>query len=1194
MNQATNSQENRYRALSPRTKIETGEEYFNALDWAMKQEDVLNIAVSGPYGSGKSSIIESFLERKGIKEKVCRVSLAAFNAKDKSRMSNRWRHSEIADKIVEEELEKGILKQLMYSVPASQIPKSRYQRLQNDSEKANLKLAALIFVVICCLFVFVAPKNLRAMAKLFILSAIPIIWALTKLIAWCKKSGNIKEISVFGRAVIKKGDDYEKSIFNRELDEIIYFFESTGTNIVIFEDLDRFENVGIFVKIRELNHILNSRKGSNPIRFIYAVRDDLFTDYEERTKFFDFIIPVVPCVSASNSREKLREMLNFENNATKSADYDISARFINLIAPYISDMRVIAQICNEFAIYHSILKNKQGLKLSDKNLFAMTTFKNTCPKDFAELVSGSSKSIVLKAFENKQAYIKKKHDGINADCDAEKQKIREAEQEVLVKIRDLKTAMIGSLVNPPAPVIQVGTYPYSRILEEEFDLNNLDRNVSMIVYDTNRNQVNIPNISRYIAENGDYIRRINMAREGVEDYREAAMQNIERYEAQKKELNILPLKEIIEEYGTGWLDEDVTNNQLLLFLLRHGYIDENYADYINYFYPNSITKEDMNFILAVRGHQSEYANDYQLNNVETVCDYLDVSEFRQKEVLNLGLVDYVLGEKTASEQMRLLISQLSNRSEESISFVKQYLEKGKNQKTFIRYLRQKYSTFWKDTIQRFNISKEKQFEYLSLMVEFADIGDVIAQEGDSISEKALSGFLKKHPDALKSLASVPVSRQVELIKELDISFSDLETKDLAEEIKEVIFANRHYELNPKMIRRIFEWKNSDLVRKLSTSNYAAVIELGYEPLLSYIHDNFAEYVSNVILSTEKSSRNGETVVNEMLIRLLPENKELSCSLIDHEEGVWEKIESCYNSDDKEIDEDSKKLIWEHLLTTDKVRCSWHNFAAFYEKFGQTPEWISYFERNIDALLEESSGLGEGDEIVKKLWSAVKSLEAFRKLILKTEPNIENLNLEDLGKEKVEIMIEEKVLKFSSEIWEELEEIAPANKLVCAENCHEEFANGIGELSVSPDEIDYLLKSRAFADDEKLKLIRSLGSKEITPNLAKTIANLEFKVDKSYLEDAWRLLEWSDRIRLLTNQCEQYTGDELAEKFKELPEEYVQLAERSRHKAELANTEENRLLLEALRSHSDKYITKHSVKENDDARLVAWVKERRAL
>src|SRR5690606_30541975 len=99
-----------------------------------------------------------------------------------------------------------------------------------------------------------------------------------------------------------------KSILNHHLDEIIYFFEVTPYNVVIIEDLDRFQQTEIFTKLREINLLLNNSKKTKhkEIVFIYAVRDDMFTD-KERTKFFDFIIPIIPVVNSSNSSQKLLE-----------------------------------------------------------------------------------------------------------------------------------------------------------------------------------------------------------------------------------------------------------------------------------------------------------------------------------------------------------------------------------------------------------------------------------------------------------------------------------------------------------------------------------------------------------------------------------------------------------------------------------------------------------------------------------------------------------------------------------------------------------------------------------------------------------------------------------------------------------------------------------------------------------------------
>lgn len=84
----------------------------------------------------------------------------------------------------------------------------------------------------------------------------------------------------------------------------MYFFEVTKYRIVFFEDLDRLNDISIFVHLRELNNLLNNDDSikEKPIVFIYAVKDNIFTK-EDRTKFFDFIIPVIPVINSTNSGE---------------------------------------------------------------------------------------------------------------------------------------------------------------------------------------------------------------------------------------------------------------------------------------------------------------------------------------------------------------------------------------------------------------------------------------------------------------------------------------------------------------------------------------------------------------------------------------------------------------------------------------------------------------------------------------------------------------------------------------------------------------------------------------------------------------------------------------------------------------------------------------------------------------------------
>ena len=135
-------------------------------------------------------------------------------------------------------------------------------------------------------------------------------------------------------AEIEIGTEVSKSALNTYLDEILYFFEVSKYSVVFIEDLDRFEQSDIFVKLRELNQLINnSKKVKQNVVFVYAIKDEMFMN-KERTKFFDFIIPVIPVINNSNSKEKLQTIL-------KKSNYEISQDLISNISIFIDDMRLL-------------------------------------------------------------------------------------------------------------------------------------------------------------------------------------------------------------------------------------------------------------------------------------------------------------------------------------------------------------------------------------------------------------------------------------------------------------------------------------------------------------------------------------------------------------------------------------------------------------------------------------------------------------------------------------------------------------------------------------------------------------------------------------------------------------------------------------------------------------------------------------
>lgn len=78
------------------------------------------------------------------------------------------------------------------------------------------------------------------------------------------------------------------------------------------------------------------------------------------------------------------------------------------VAPFISDMRVLQNIYNEFVVYKKTLQTEQHLKLSDEQMMAIIVFKNLYPRDFADIQG--EEGIIKKAFQDKNSYIIEKRE----------------------------------------------------------------------------------------------------------------------------------------------------------------------------------------------------------------------------------------------------------------------------------------------------------------------------------------------------------------------------------------------------------------------------------------------------------------------------------------------------------------------------------------------------------------------------------------------------------------------------------------------------------------------------------------------------------------------------------------------------------------------------------------------------------------
>ena len=138
----------------------TNESYSTVLDLqnSIKQDDILNIAVTGPFGSGKSSVLNTFMAKADSDTKVLDISLATLDA-DESVLNTQWDDSKNkkdikTDRLLNRKIEFSILQQLVYRKTLEALPYSRMLKIRHfDSHTIRLISSYIIGFIVLVAFV---------------------------------------------------------------------------------------------------------------------------------------------------------------------------------------------------------------------------------------------------------------------------------------------------------------------------------------------------------------------------------------------------------------------------------------------------------------------------------------------------------------------------------------------------------------------------------------------------------------------------------------------------------------------------------------------------------------------------------------------------------------------------------------------------------------------------------------------------------------------------------------------------------------------------------------------------------------------------------------------------------------------------------------------------------------------------------
>ena len=924
-----------YESLSPVSTISNDSEYLKALKWALHNENTANIGLTGSFGAGKSSIIKSLLANNpDIKEKSICVSLATFF--DSKPAEAEDEDAGITHKVTKsrDEIEQGILRQIFYAVNQREIPQSRYRKIKKVSRFPFFLQFLFILFLIAGGTYLTTPEiftnigeNLIKLGGILGLSptVFGILTGLITLIALWYIGGklygfitqfSIREINISHQKVSASVATAE-TVFDKYMDELVYFFEATPYRVVFFEDLDRLDNTEIFIHLRELNGLLNQSKTlKNRITFVYAVRDDIFND-AERTKFFDFIVPVIPFMTATNSGDILLKKV--EDARSKGRNFDLSEEYILDVSPYLSNMRILQNICNEFVAYLEIFRahnkqsegesadpEEQGLRLKEELLFSLLMFKNLYPKDFSNLQRG--RGIVPEAFRLKELYVKKRREDLLLEIDEIQDRLEAYRKDLPKKIKECKLLFLHALgdwlpntdegnktVTGMGLKEKKAELSMDAFLEDKVSLKDLLETEELFVqyrYGSNLEHMGDVTLSDFTSLVERYLEKEKELRYfadlGVEELEE-------KMEAKQKEadtIESLTMKEVLSVADTDlkaiFPNTHVIGNLLLIFLLRRGYLDETYPLYINYFIGKSITVEDQNFILSVK-NRIALPYHHPITFPKRVAERLQSYEFNQREIFNHNLLEYLMSvaveedwisdltdgegkleEGSEEEKLSVLIGRLSDGSEESWNFIDQFVRITDYRSPFIHLLGSHWKGMWDFISKNHDLSYERKVEYLRWL-----IGNLLLKDMKDLNKKgSVEAFLEQYDDILMRLAPkddpehcVNLSLFGETLKAAGVRFTDVRLKDVEDEIVDFLIDQRLYALNTTMVNRVAMYLDPSIrAEDLKRANYTTIRKHNCEDLLDYIYARPEIYVREVLLQESNTGEDREAL-DEILARL---------------------------------------------------------------------------------------------------------------------------------------------------------------------------------------------------------------------------------------------------------------------------------------------------------------------------------------
>lgn len=1141
-----------FKKLTPEKNIENLTTYQEAIDYALDDEEVRNIAITGIYGSGKSSIIETYKNKTKKNRKFIHISLAHFQQIGNDKPPKNLSKNKV--------LEGKILNQLLHQINSSDIPQTIF-KVKNTISRKKIFIWSLIFSLISLsIFYLIAFESwekfvlgldntsdhlkaalnlsIAAYSRIFVFGMVFIffIWITYTLLYTQISRKILKTISIKSKNIesnIEVFSESKDSYFDKYLDDVIYLFDRSKADVIVFEDIDRFDSNEIFSKLKEINSLVNNRKKSRQniiarkvfdflrevkyinslsfiknsfsnekLSFIYLLKDDMFVS-KDRTKFFDFIIPVIPVINSSNSYEKLKEILDKDKIFDK-----FDKGFLQSLSLYIDDMRLLKNICNEFIIYKGRLKDSDFLKYN--NLFAMIVYKNIFPNDFAELQL--NKGLVYEVFNEKKEYINK-----------EKKKIDNKIEDIRIRIEKANNEKIKSETELYTLFYKIPEKYFSVSVDGK-NLSDFNSSVEYVAalrngqikaavnngYSKTWIDVSSDQIFSEVEKNSEFIERKNVLYD-KENLRDLAA-DIKLLEENKILLSSKKLAHFIKRNDIEGIEkkhfikdkdsfDEIKSSDyfdLLVFILVNGYIDEGYEDYLTYFYPNSLKINDKKYLRSITDER-KLEWDFNLTNKSEVYDRMSLEMFSKIEVLNYSLIKYILSDDTLMDRSdRLSRLLLMIQRENKLGFLMKFFD---DDEILISALIIECNTYFPDFF--LSMLKDKSFteiEKSRVLIHFINVLNVDDLIKIDSPKKEIIIFIVSQSEFLKEIKYTS-NDFLNKFKISNIKFENVEFSKVNKIVSRFIYDHDLYIIN---LDNICEALNLFYDEEVSKDNlnslYTIIRKHDNEPIVKYVETNIESFLKEYLYVY-----NGETKDDLDYIYEILNNNKLT---LDTRKLYIDTI----SRKDLNLSYIQEKQLWDHVVRSSILYPNASNvidYFSFNESSWNTSlvDLVNHNKSVLKFVRPKNEDI-YNDNLMSNFFNSTieqSSLEndVYKEILRGVNRYFKKgFTIQGISKDKINILIDLRVIRFTKESLINIRELYSDNLIYFISNNIDRYLEIIDNEEIyNVDELNDVLDSnldKSFSIQKKLvNVIKEpiqISGRDFKTNLVNYILKNKFRMD----------------------------------------------------------------------------------------------------